>query len=103
MKTLIAAPSFSGSRSATRLRMTPACSSARTRARQGEGDRPTFSASSTLVMLASSCNADKDAPIDGVDCELRRLAPGNALHAAYIAEKFGSRNQLRQKMPLPLR
>jgi hypothetical protein len=41
----------------TLRRITPASSNARTRARQGDGERPTCLARSTLVRLPSSCSA----------------------------------------------
>src|SRR5580704_18467306 len=54
MKTLRLGPSLAASRRVTLRAMTPVSSSALTRARHGEGDKPTRSASARLVRLASS-------------------------------------------------
>ncbi len=55
IKTVSPKPKALAFASATYFSMTPAVSSALTRARQGEGERPIFRASSTLVKLPSRC------------------------------------------------
>ena len=56
--TLTPSPTAPGSSSVTRRLMKPSRSSVFTLVRQGEGESPTLSASSTLGMRAFSCNTD---------------------------------------------
>ena len=75
IKTLTLAPSLTGSRRVTRRRITPASSSARTRARHGEGERPYLSCEVDIGEAAVILERGQDLNVDGVEPAHRHYMP----------------------------